>query len=103
MSLLDKLLGKFNVSSEEELTDEEQKTLKRYKAILSKGEVTVASIEEFCNQQIDILHSCCDGKTPLTPIQQASLHIYLNLKKAIVGPKAEREALEQHLTTIIQS
>jgi len=103
MSLLSKLLAKYNVKSEEELSPEEQATYKRYKIILAKGDVTVDAIKEFCDQQIDIIHSCFDGRTPLSPVQQASLHVYLNIKKAIDGPRAEREAVERYLQQIIQS
>lgn len=103
MSLLSKLLSKLNVESEEELSPDEKATFNKYKAILAKADVSVETIKEFCDHQIEIIHANCDGKTPLTPIQQASLHIYLNIKKAIDGPRAEREAVEQYLQQIIQS
>lgn len=92
-------LAQKGVEKEEDLSQEEKVSLDRIKLILS-GEklITVDLIKAFCQSQILLIESACDGKTPLTSIQQAGLHIYLNIVKAIEAPEAERESLERLLT-----
>ncbi len=63
--------------------------------------MTVATIQDFCKSQIAIVQSKCDGVKPLNMLQQASLHIYTNILKAIEAPQAERESLERYLTQIV--
>jgi len=96
-------LQKKGIHREEDATPEEQITIARYKRILSGTDlVTVESLKEFCKSQLAVIESACDGKTSLTAIQQAGLHIYLTLIKAIEAPEAEREALERKLQEELQ-
>lgn len=101
-NLLSKLLEKRGIRSEKELTIEEKKDFDKYKITLSK-EVTVDNIKEFCKSQIKTIEGKCDGVTPITNLQQASLHVYFNILKVIEAPEAERESLERHLLQIIES
>lgn len=101
ISLLTKLLNKRGIQKEEELTKEEKEVFDRYKMILMGDTVTIDSLKEFCHQQVRAIEDKCDGINPLTNMQQASLHVYLKLIKAIEAPEAERESLERYLTQLI--
>lgn len=101
MSILSKWLEKRGIEKAEDLSPEELTTYNHYKSVLSGETLSIDTIKVFCQGQIRIIESKCDGVTLLTPLQQASLHVYLNLLKAIEAPEAERLALEQHLTQIV--
>lgn len=101
MSILSKWLEKRGVEKTEDLSPEELTTYNHYKSVLSGETLSVETIKQFCQSQVRVIESKCDGVSPLTPLQQASLHVYLNLLKAIEAPEAERAALEQHLTQIV--
>lgn len=101
MFSLSKLLEKRGIDKVEELSPEERTTFERYRVILSGETITVAQLKEFCQAQIRIIESKCDGVTGLTAMQQACLHVYLNLLKAIEAPEVERESLEKYLTQLI--
>lgn len=103
MSLLSRWLTKLGVEKVDDLSSDEKQLYDHYKAILSGETLSVESIKEFCQQQIRIIEGSCDGKTPLTDLQQACLHVYLNIVKAIEAPEAERLRLEQYLTQVITS
>lgn len=100
---LSKLLEKRGIDRIEDLAPEERDTLNKWKLILSGDTVTVDSIKEFCKSQIRIIESKCDGVTPLTNLQQACIHVYVNLLKAIEAPEAERESLEKYLTQLVNA
>lgn len=97
MNLLSDWLAKKGIKREEDLSLEEKATFDSYKRLLSGEIVTIPSLKTFCESQLSIVMNACDGKTPLTPIQQAAIHIYTNLIRAIEAPEAEREALERKL------
>ena len=102
MSLLDKLLAKRGIAHIEELDTEERAVFDRYAAVLRGDTVTIDTLKAFCKAQISVIESACNGKDPLTMMQQACLHVYINLIKAIEAPEAERESLEQYLTQLIK-
>lgn len=97
MSILPKWLAKRGIEKEEDLSPEEKVIFERYKLILSGDLVTIETLKAFCQNQLGIILSACDGKTSLSPIQQAGIHIYTNLIKAIDAPESERESLERML------
>lgn len=102
MSLLSKLLQKYGVEKEEDLSVEEKATFDNYKRVLSAETLTVETLKEFCKSQIRIIETkCADGITRPTDIQLAALHVYLNLLRAIEAPEAERESLERYLNQLI--
>mgnify|MGYP003386056679 CR=1 FL=1 len=103
MSIIDKLFTKRGIEKIEELAPEEQAQIQKWQVILSGESVTVASLKEFCQSQLRIIESKADGIHPLTTIQQACIHVYINLLKAIEAPEAERESLEKYLTTLINT
>lgn len=101
-SILPALLEKRGVELKD-LSPEEQAQYSQWKSILSGANVTIDSLKEFCQSQIRIIESKCDGVNPLTTLQQACIHVYVNLLKAIEAPEAERESLERYLTQIINA
>ena len=101
ISLLTKLLNKRGIEKEEDLSKEEKEIFDKYKLVLSGDLVTIETLKEFCRSQIISIENKCDGVTPLTTLQQASLHVYMTLLKAIEAPEAERASLEQYLTQLI--
>jgi len=101
MSLLDKWLNKRGINKVDDLTPEEKVVYDKYRLVLSGETLSVETIKEFCQQQIKIINSKCDGITPLTILQQASLHVYSQVLKAIEAPEAERASVEGYLTQII--
>lgn len=103
ISLLNELLKKRGIDKVENLQPDEAVVYDRYRRILTGEVVTLASIKEFCQSQIRIIESKCDGVVPLTTLQQASMHVYLNLLKATEAPEMERESLEKHLNQILES
>lgn len=100
---LTKLLEKRGIDKIEDLQPEEQATYNKWKLVLSGDSVTIDSLKEFCLSQIRIIESKCDGITGLTVMQQACIHVYINLLKAIEAPEAERNSLEKYLVQIVNS
>jgi hypothetical protein len=101
--IISKILEKRGISDVKELSDEERNTFEKWKVVLGGENVTIDSIKEFCRSQISIIESKCDGITGLTIMQQACIHVYINLLKAIEAPEKERESLERYLNQLIQS
>lgn len=99
---LGKWLTSKGVEKEEDLTPEEKVVFDRYKLILSGEAVSLESLKTFCQAQIRLIETACDGKNPLTMIQQAALHVYINILKAIEAPEAERASLERMLVQELQ-
>lgn len=100
---LTKLLEKRGIDRIEDLQPDERAQFDKWRLVLSGESVTIDSVKEFCASQIKVIENKCDGVTPLTTLQQASLHVYSNILKAIEAPEAERESLERHLTQIVNS
>lgn len=101
MNVLSKLLTKRGIEKIEDLAPEEKEVFQRWQVILTGESVTVDSLKAFCRSQINIIEDKADGITPLTTLQQACIHVYKNLLKAIETPEAERESLELYLTQLI--
>lgn len=101
-SALNKLLIQAGVDSVDQLQPEEKATYERYRLILAK-EVTVETIKEFSQNQLKIIESKSDGLTPLSMLQQACIHVYINFLKLIEAPEAERESLERLLNQMAET
>lgn len=101
--VLSKLLEKRGIEKVEDLTPEEKAKFDKWKLVLTGASVTIDTLKEFCQSQIRIIESKCDGVTSLTTLQQASMHVYINLLKAIEAPEAERDSLERYLTQIVNA
>ncbi len=106
MSLLDKLLHKRGITSTDELAPEEKVTFENWKSVLSKKELTVSDIKDFCVNQLSMIESRWNDFA-ITSERKAELipyfSIYKNLLTAIDSPKSVREALEKHLNQLIQN
>jgi hypothetical protein len=99
-NILSKLFEKRGIKDEKELTQEEQATVDSWKKILSKEELSLADIKEFCQSQCEIIEARwrdydidTSKKANLIPFHT----IYKTLLVAIDSPKVAREALEQQL------
>lgn len=104
MSLLSKLLDKWGIEKEEDLSIEEKAIYNKYKFVLTGDAVTVDSIKEFCKSQILLIETrFAAPETAHDSYLKACLHVYLNIIKAIEAPQAERETLELHLNQILKS
>ena len=104
-SLLEKLFKKNGIDSLQDLSDEERKEFDRSRLILSKEELTVKEIKEFCRIQLDIINGRWSDynidhskKSELIPYYT----VYNLLLKAIDGPKIAREAEEKRLTALLK-
>lgn len=96
-----RLLEKRGITDPDDLSSDERATYDRYRLILSGQTLSVDSLKEFCQNQIRVIEGKCNGTDPLTLLQQACIHVYLNLLKAIEAPEAERESLEKYLNSLI--
>ncbi len=101
---LSQLLQKRGIEREEDLSPDEKAVFDRYKAVLNGETVTVDKIREFCDSQIKLIQAKFADSAPNGNdlYLKACLHVYLNILKAIDTPEMEREALERHLTSLIQ-
>lgn len=104
MGILQKLLNKRGINKIEDLSSEEQLTYRNWERTLTGETVTIESLKEFCNSQIRLIENkfASKGENGDDNYLKACLHVYLNLKKAMEAPEAERASLEQHLTQLIQ-
>lgn len=93
------ILDKAGVTNIDQLAPEELATFNRYKLILSQ-EVTVDTIKEFAQNQLRLIESKSDGIMPLSMLQQACIHIYINFLKLIEAPEIERHSLELMLNQV---
>lgn len=88
----------------EELNHEEKQTFEGWKKILSEGEITVEKIAQFCDFQIkSIEYKFKDlDRTPIVTERLVLLHsVYAAIRDLIKNPKAEKEALEKHLQSLL--
>ncbi len=104
IGILNKLLAKRGIKSFNELDKEEKVQFEEWKRILSKDELTIEDVKEFCKTQIDIINNKWkDLEIPqekkaewITPYT-----IYKTLQQIIESPKKGREQLEQYLNELI--
>ena len=103
-NILSRLLAKREIGFEQ-LDKDEKQTFEQWQAVLSKDELTIEDIKNFCQSQIDVI----DGKwSDLNVSQEKKAElipyrtVYNLLLKAIDSPKAVREALEKNLQQLIQ-
>ena len=101
--ILNRILHKRGVTLDE-LDKEERKTFEEWQAVLSKEELTVKDIKNFCEQQLAIIENKW-GDYGLEQARKAELipyhHIYSTLKKVVDSPKQIRESLEKNLQQLL--
>lgn len=98
--LLTKLLHKRGIKGADELTTEERVQWDQWQGVLSKEELTIVDLKEFCKTQIEIIkgkwkdfNSEEKRKAELIPY----FTVYDTILAAIDSPKVAREALERQL------
>jgi mRNA-degrading endonuclease HigB of HigAB toxin-antitoxin module len=104
-SLLTKLFSKKGIKDANDLIPEEKKTFENWNAILSKEELTIEEVKDFCKAQVDIIENKWrdygleqSKKAELIPYYT----VYKTLLLAIESPKSAREALEKQLTEYLK-
>lgn len=102
--ILSQILRKRGLNSVEELDKDERQTFDTWQAVLSKDELTVQDIKNFCQSQVDViegkwadLNTENSKKAELIPYHT----IYNLLLKVIDSPKATRESLEKNLQQLL--
>ncbi len=103
-SLITKFFEKKGINTIADLKPEERQEYDRWQAIMDGTEVTVEKIKIFCDVQIKLIEErFATGETTdkQDAFLKASLHVYLNLLKAIKAPELERKDLERHLSNLI--
>jgi hypothetical protein len=104
-SLLHKLFEKRGIKSPDELSPEEKQTFEQWNAVLSKDDISVGGIKEFCEMQVAKIETKWrDMATDNS--KKAELIPYHTVYKLIIGvisaPQSEKELLEKQLNELLQ-
>lgn len=104
-NLLNKLFAKRGIKDPRELSPEETATFENWDKILSKEELTLEDVKQFCKTQVLVIEGkwadySTDNakKAELLPYYT----VYKTLLNAIESPKVGREALEKQLIEMIK-
>lgn len=104
MSILTRLLKKRGVNNTDELTKEERVDFDNWKKILSKEDIKLSDVEEFCTANINNIETQFkDLSNSKEKIERLVLlhSVYSSMKNLINSPRAEREQLENYLTNLL--
>jgi len=103
-NLIEKLFHKRGIEDLKELDPEEKQTFENWQAILSKEELTLPDLKQFCQSQIDII----EGKWRDFNLEQSKkaelipYHTcYKTILSAVDSPRSARENLEKTLVQLI--
>ncbi len=103
MSILDKILNKRGITADQ-LDAEEKATFENWRKILSKEELDINDIREFCKIQLEVIEAKWreinidqNKKAQLIPYHT----VYKMILLAIDSPRSAREQLEQQLNQLI--
>lgn len=103
--ILTKLLQKRGIESVNKLDKEEKQTFDNWEKILSKEELTLEDVKNFCQSQIDVI----EGKWKdlnVDNLKKAELipyhTVYKTLLTAIQSPRSARESLENQLNQLLK-
>lgn len=105
-SLIEKLFKKRGIEDVRELTEEEKRDFDNWNSILSKDELTIVDVKEFCRSQCEIIKAkWSDYETSQAKKAEMIPYftVYNTLLNAIEAPKASREALEKQLNLLLNS
>ncbi|MFA7662685.1 MAG: hypothetical protein WCX88_02095 [Patescibacteria group bacterium] len=104
MSILDKLLQKRGIKKTDDLEPEEKETFENWRKILSKEDLTIEDIKDFCKTQISViemkwkdLNIDNSKKAELIPYHT----VYKTLEQVLNAPRSEREQLEAQLNQLL--
>ena len=105
INLLSKLLEKRGIKSANDLDQDEKKDFDNWQAILSKEELTISDLKEFCDSQLGIIEGKWQDydikntkKAELIPYHT----VYKTLLAVIKSPQVAREQLEKQLTELLK-
>ncbi len=104
MNILDRLLKKRGINNFNELDNEEKNQFEDWKRILSKDELTIEDVKEFCKNQCEIIKTKWkDLEIPQAKKSEwiTAYTIYETLLQIIESPKKGREQLEQYLNELV--
>lgn len=103
MNILNRLLSQRGLK-EEDLSREEQQQFNDWRRILSKDELTIDDVKDFCKTQCEIIENkwkdydtANSKKAELIPY----FTVYRTLLQVINAPKMQKEQLEQQLNNLI--
>ena len=103
--LIQRLLQKRGIKDTINLSVDEKKTYDEWQRVLDKDELDLEDIKKFCKSQIDVIEAKWADynydqakKNELQPYHT----IWNMILKAMESPKVAREALEKHLTQLLQ-
>lgn len=103
---LAKYLEKLKIKNVSDLEPEEQKVYQEWDRILSKEELSLGDIKQFCEAQVGVIEAKWKDLT-LDQSKKAELipyhTVYKTLLSVIEGPRIAREALENNLQQLIDS
>lgn len=104
--ILAKLLQKRGIEAVDQLTPEEKQDFETWDKILSKEELTLEDVKQFCNSQLEVikgkwsnLDTDTDRKKDLIPY----FVVYSTLLQVIDSPKLARESLEISLQQLLNN
>ena len=105
-SILYKLLQKRGIDNIDQLDKEEKQIFDNWNAVLSKDELTLEDVKEFCKSQCQIIESkWADYET--TNAKKAEMipyhTVYKTLLQVIDSPRSARENLEKHLQQLLNN
>ncbi len=104
MSIITDIFKKKGITSVNELSTEEKAVFENWERILSKDEMSIEDIRQFCKTQCSVI----EGKWADLNLEQAKkaemipYHtVYRLIASAIDSPKQVREALEKQLQGLL--
>ena len=104
--LIHKVFKKRNIKDPVDLSPEEKSTFDQWQVILSRKELTIEEIKEYCESQVSAIENKWsdyeypeEKKAKLLPYYS----VYKTLTKVIGAPQTAREALEKHLNQLINA
>lgn len=102
--LLSRLFEKRKIDGIDDLKPEEKVDFDRWQRVLSEGEMSVASIEKFCEYQVSLIES--QWKNTENSSQKndrliQTYNVYKGILDCIKAPQAEKEALERYLNSLL--
>jgi len=103
--LIDKLFKKRGIESVKDLSPDEKQTFEQWDSILSKDEITIPDIRQFCESQIAFIESKWknmgiknEEKSEMIPYHT----VYKMIVSVIDATKVERGALEAQLNKLLE-
>ena len=103
--LLAKLLSKRGIDNLNSLDKEEKQTWDEWEKILSKEELTLEDVKQFCKSQLEVIKGKWSNLDTETEKKQDLIPyfvVYSTLLQAIDSPKAVRESLENQLNNLLK-